>query len=185
VSIVRMVKIFSLLYPLGRGLRRVATLTVIAGSLTSGDAGAQQVQVSVSEDPTGAARITTPGGSKTVRKEPGQVGIDHPGVAWDRRTVGWLVNYELPGVVSYPIALTLVVWRGGAVIRRFRTEHTIWSWAFAANGKQVAYHTGPLHGERASYCELRNVSDGRLVARWSGDLDDAAKRPEWTAELYH
>jgi hypothetical protein len=169
----------------GGGLRRVATLAVIAGSLTAGDAGAQQVQVQVSEDPTGAARITTRTGSKTVRKEPGQVGIEDPDVAWDRRTAGWLVMYEMPGVVSYPIAGMLVVWRGGAVIRRFRTEQTFWSWAFVANGKQVAYHTGPLHGERASHCELRNVSDGRLVAQWSGDLDDAAKRPAWTAELYH
>jgi hypothetical protein len=165
-------------------VRGIAILAGIAGWLAAGDAGAQPGQVSVSADLTGAARVTTRTGSKTVRKQPGQVGIEDAWTAEDGRTAGWLVMYDVPPI-SYPIAGTLVVWRGGRIIRRFRTEQVFWSWAFVADGKQVAYHTGPLHGERTSHCELRNVSDGRLVAQWSGDLDDSAKRPEWTAGLDH
>jgi hypothetical protein len=168
-----------------RDVTSMAILASIAGWLAAGDAGAQPAQLSVSADSTGAARVTTPTGSKTVRKRFGQVGIEDAQTAGDGRTAGWLVMYEMPRVVSYPISGTLVVWRGGAVIRRFRTEQIFWSWAFVADGKHVAYHTGPLHGERTSHCELRNVSNGRLVAQWSGDLDDSIRRPEWTAGLDH
>ena len=150
---------------------------VIAGSLAA--------QVSVAEDSAGAARVTTRMGSRTIPKERGQVGIEDSHTAGDGRTAGWLVMYRVPDAMSYPIALTLVVWRGGRIIRRFRTEQTLYSWSFVADGKQVAYHIGPLHGERASHCELRNVSDGRLAAHWDGDLDDSTRRPAWTAGLDH
>ena len=159
-----------------RGLRRAVAIAAITGSLAA--------QVRVSEDPSGAAQLTTQAGSKRVPKERGQVSIGDPGTAVDGRTAGWLVLYNVEGV-SYPIAGTLVVWRDGRIIRRFQTEQTFYSWSFVGDGKQVAYHTGPLHGETKSHCELRNVSDGRLVAQWDGNLQDAAKRPAWTAGLNH
>src|SRR5580700_3405313 len=119
--------------------------------------------VAVSAGADGAAQIALANGKKTtVRKELGQVGISEAQIAPDG-TAGWLVEYSLDGV-SYPIAGTLIVWRAGKTIRRFRTGQSFYSWAFYAQDKQVAYHVGPLHGELKSHCELRDVKSGRMIA---------------------
>src|SRR6185369_6226036 len=99
--------------------------------------------VSVSAGRDGAAEITfAHGGKTTIRKEPGQVGIRESRIAPDG-TVGWLAEYRVENV-SYPIAGTLLLWRAGKIIRRFPTEQSFYSWTFYAQGKQVAYHVGPL-----------------------------------------
>jgi hypothetical protein len=170
-----------------RCLRGVAILAVIEGWLTVDDADAQAERLSVSTDRKGAVRVTTPTGLWTIPKERGQVGIEEVQIAGDGRTAGWLVTYGSPAV-TYDIAGTLVVWRGGRIIQRFpgrfQEGPVFWSWSFVADGKQVAYHTGPLHFESTSHCYLHNVSDGRLVAQWDGKLDDdSATRPAWTAGL--
>jgi hypothetical protein len=140
--------------------------------------------VAVSPRPDGTAQITLGGGRiLTIPKERGQVGISDARIAFDG-AVGWLAEYRVDGV-SYPIAGMLVVWRAGKPIRRFQTEQTFYSWAFYAQGRQVVYHTGPLHGEQKSYCELRDVASGRRIAVWSGDLDSGASRPIWTEGLNH
>jgi hypothetical protein len=140
--------------------------------------------VSVSSGPDGTAQITLGGGRiLTIPKERGQVGISDAQIASDG-AVGWLADYSVDGV-SYPIAGTLVVWRAGKPIRRFRTDQTFYSWAFYAQGKQVAYHTGPLHGEQKSHCELRDVASGRKINVWAGDLDSGTSRPIWTEGLNH
>jgi hypothetical protein len=140
--------------------------------------------VAVLPGPDGAAQITLSGG-RTVRipKERGQVGISDAQVA-SGGGVGWFAEYSVDGV-SYPIAGTLVIWRAGKIIRRFQTEQTFYSWAFYAQGKQVAYHAGPLHGEQKSHCELRDVASGRKIAGWDGDLDSETTRPAWTQDLNH
>lgn len=52
-----------------------------------------------------------------------------------------------------------------------------------AQGKQVAYHVGPLHGERSAHCELHDVASGRTTAVWEGDLRSGHNRPVWAAGL--
>ena len=153
-------------------------------ALTPLVAAAQLHPLSVTPDSSGAAMITFAHRKVThVPKERGQSGIREAMMAADGRSAGWLVDYRVVGV-SDGIAQTLVVWRDGKVSRRFRTEQAFYSWAFVARGAQVAYHTGPLHGEQDSHCELRDVKTGRRVAMWDGDLESGS-RPSWVAGLRH
>ena len=117
-----------------------------------------------------------------VAGEAHQVGIDSVKISKDGQTAGWLALYPDPDS-STPFAGTLVLWRGGKVVRRFQADQTFWSWVFYADATQVAYHVGPTHGE-APHCELNDIESGRLVASWDGDLDDA-ERPAWTKGLEH
>ena len=117
-----------------------------------------------------------------VAGQPGQAGVDSIQTAAGR-TAGWLALYDNPDGGS-PVAETLVLWRAGKVIQRFQSEQTFWSWSFYAGDEQVAYHVGPTHGESSSHCELHEVSSGRKLASWDGDLDDP-KRPPWTRSLDH
>ena len=123
------------------------------------------------------------GQSTIVAPEPGEIGIDSVQVTEDARTAGWLVLFENPDGGS-PVAGVLLVWRDGKVARRFGTGQTFWSWGFFSHDAEVAFHTGPMHGETESHCELRSVASGRLIASWDGDLDNA-NRPEWTKVLDH
>lgn len=146
-------------------------------------AGMSQVQaVAVSAGQDGGAQITLANGRKTtIRKEPGQVGISEAHIAPDG-SVGWLAEYSVKGV-SYPVAETLIIWRVAKTIRRFPAGQSFYSWTFDAQGKQVAYHVGPLHGELKSHCELHNAESGRLIAVWEGDLDSVRERPAWNKGL--
>lgn len=150
-----------------------------------GDAGmSQDHAVAVSAGRDGTAQITLANGEKmTIQKGPGQVGISDSHIGPDG-TVGWLVEYKAEGV-SYPIAEKLIMWRAGKTMRRFPTERSFYSWTFYAQGRQVAYHVGPLHGELKSHCELHDATSGRLIAAWDGDLESEISRPAWTKGLSH
>jgi len=139
--------------------------------------------VAVSPGPDGTAQITLGGRTITIPKERGQVGISDVQMASDG-AVGWFAEYKVDAV-SYPIAGTLVIWRAGKIVRRFQTEQTFYSWAFYDQGRQAVYHTGPLHGEQKSHCELHDVASGRKIAVWDGDLDSGKRRPAWTEGLNH
>jgi hypothetical protein len=142
----------------------------------------QAVTVSAGQD--GAAQIRLANGKTTmIPKEPGQTGIREARTASDG-TVGWLAEYRVEAVAD-PIAGTLIIWRAGKIIRRFPTGQSFYSWTFYADGKQAAYHVGPLHGELKSHCELHDVRSGRLIAVWDGDLETGNNRPAWTKELTH
>jgi hypothetical protein len=145
---------------------------------------AQDQAVAVSAARDGAAQITLANGEKiTIQKEPGQVGVGESHIAPDG-TVGWLAEYQVEGL-SYPIAGTLILWRAGKTIRRFPTEQSFYSWSFYAQGKRVAYHVGPLHGELKSHCELHDSTSGRVIAVWDGDLESGNDRPAWSKDLSH
>ena len=154
-------------------------------SVLLADTGMSQDQaVAVSAGRDGSAQITLAKGKKiTIQKEPGQVGIGESRIAPDG-TVGWLAEYMVEGV-SYPIAETLVIWRAGKIIRRFPGEQTFYGWTFYAQGKQVAYHDGPRHGELKPHCELHDATSGRLIAAWDGDLESGSNQPDWTKGLSH
>ena len=143
----------------------------------------QDQAAAVSAGRDGTTQIMLANGNKiTIQKEPSQVGVGESHIAPDG-TVGWLVEYEVEGV-SYP-AGTLIIWRVGKPIRRFPTEQSFYSWTFYAQGKQLAYHVGPLHGELKSHCELHDTTSGRLIAVWDGDLESGSNRPAWTKDLSH
>ena len=143
---------------------------------------AQSRVVAVALGPDGAAQLTLGDGRRTtIPREPGQVGIGDARIASDG-TVGWLAEFRVESI-NYPIAGALIIWRAGKIIRRFQTAQAFYSWTFYAHGKQVAYHDGPLHGERLSHCELHDVVSGRTLAVWDGDLRSGRDRPVWTEGL--
>jgi hypothetical protein len=126
--------------------------------------------------------VTANGREFVVPRDLNQAGVDGIKISDDRRVAGWLVLYRQPYTGS-PIAGKLAIWRDGHVVRTFKTPQTFWSWSFASSG-QIAYHTGPTHGEQNSHCELHDVKTGRTLARWEGDLSDP-NRPAWTKTLDH
>lgn len=160
---------------------RAACLLV---ALTPVIALAQLRPLSVTPDSFGAALIAFTHRKLThVSKEHGQTGIREAWIASDGRTAGWLVEYRVEGA-SDGVAETLVIWRDGKITRRFKTEQAFYSWAFVSRGAHVAYHTGPMHFEQSSHCELRDVKTGRRLAEWDGDLESGNK-PAWVASLRH
>ena len=163
---------------------RIVRALLMSWALLSGSGMSQGRGMAVSAGQDGAARITLPNGETTsIAKEPGQVGIREAHVGSDS-AVGWLVEYRVADV-SYPVALTLTVWRTGRSIRRFQADQSFYSWAFYDEARRVAYHVGPLHGELMSHCELHDVESGRLIAAWDGDLESQSNRPAWTRDLRH
>ena len=124
------------------------------------------------------------GKEELVPHQRDQTGIEDAKISPDGRTAGWLVLHPVSDDTEGQFAGSLVIWRGGRIIRIFDTGPTYWSWAFAHGGDQVAYHSGPLHEGPSSHCELRDVNTGRLLASWDGDLQKA-DRPEWTKALDH
>lgn len=159
-------------------------ITLVSLLLAFWPAAAQQSGFRVFADKAGRVHVVAPSGrEQVVPGEPNQIGIESAQTARDAQTVGWLVDYADPDSTS-PDAAKLVVFRSGRIIRRFETDQVFWSWAFFSQGRQVAYHVGPTHGEQSSHCELHDVESGRRLADWNGDLDDS-KRPEWVRVLSH
>jgi hypothetical protein len=120
---------------------------------------------------------------RTLAPEKGQVGIDAVKIGDDKQTAGWLVLYKDPDGGS-PIAQKLLIWRDGRIVQRFQTDQTFWSWSFEQGTEQVAFHTGPTHGESTSHSELHDLRTGTRLSSWDGDLEDP-NRPVWTRKLDH
>jgi hypothetical protein len=115
-----------------------------------------------------------------VTKERGQTGAEEIKITDDHQTLGWLVAYPNPDPNPWgKLYGKLVLWRGGKVLRRFSTEQVFWSWDFWQGGKQVRFHTGPLHG--AGRFELHDLETGRLVA--AVDEEVTQTLPDWAESL--
>jgi hypothetical protein len=170
--------------PVSFSRARNLLLIVLSGLLVSDVAWPQRVAAAVSVAENGAAQITFSDGNKTViPRERGQVSITDALIAPDG-SVGWLAEFSVDGI-GYPAAQELILWRAEKIVRRFSDDQSFYSWTFYAQGKQVAYHVGPLHGESKSHCELHDVASGRLITQWDGDLDSRDNRPAWTLGLSH
>lgn len=123
-----------------------------------------------------------------VRHKRDQKGINQVKIDDRHQSAGWLILYPDPNNSSTyqftDIPESLVIWRNGKIVRTFAPGQAFWSWSFVEGADQVAYHSGPLHGEQSSHCELRDVTTGRLLASWDGDLEQR-DRPTWTKRLDH
>src|SRR5260221_12371757 len=141
-------------------IRTPLTIALLSLSLLSGPPLSQNSGFRVFADKTGRVHIVAPlGAEQVIRGEPHQINIESVQQAPDGQTVGWLVDCADPDKGS-PNASTIVVVQSGVVVRRFNTDQVFWSWAFFAQGRQVAYHVGPTHGEIQSHCELHDVASG-------------------------
>jgi hypothetical protein len=104
----------------------------------------------------------------------------------DGESVGWLAKQMLTSLqaganYSYPVALELVIWKQGHVIRRFSSEQAIQNWIFLKGGDEVAFSRAPLHGPGV-YCTLFEVESRKELAHWTLDPDDHAI-PDWAKQL--
>jgi hypothetical protein len=113
-------------------------------------------------------------------KEEDQVSCDYFAVAEDKQTAGWLVDYQNSST-SYPIPMTLVIYRSGKVIRKISNGFVIGRWYFLDKGKQVAFYTNTVHGDRAPYYELRDIQSNKAIDKWQGQLTE--KSPQWARRL--
>ena len=96
----------------------------------------------------------------------------------------WTLNWPLPEEISssrdsYPT--TLVIARGGKVIRRIEGDTFVWKWIFLKNGRQVAYETGPLHWDL--HCILQDVTTGKLISSYNCYRDIPKSAPQWVHAL--
>jgi hypothetical protein len=113
----------------------------------------------------------------------GQVSCESLKVAEDKEATGWLVDFDNDGA-TYPVAMTLVVFRDRKVLHRFGGSDVdiVGDWQFWSGGKQVAFVTNAFHGGGRAHYELHDVEKGTLLAKWEGPL--TAKSPAWTRGLW-
>jgi len=95
-----------------------------------------------------------------------QVSVDALVIANDGRTVGWLVN--VPNCcTSYPIPMTIVLYRDGHIIRHISNGRAIFKFQFVKGGEQIAYFSDTMHGNLGPECVLVSVSSGKTLGDWT------------------
>ena len=132
---------------------------------------------------TGAVQISYSDGKEvSAPKLKDQVSFGRPLVARDKRTVGWLAMFSAC-CTSYPIPLTLVLYRDGKIIASISPGRSIFHWVFLSQGNRIACSTDILHGGTDLSVDywLYEVSSGKLLASWS--LREAKEQPEWVGLL--
>jgi len=135
---------------------------------------------SVTVDRNGQLHIVLESGKEIMPPRiRGQKSFDEPAISPDGRTVGWIAVWRNQNPNFTDLPLELVIYRTGHILRRIRGGF-FWDWRFEADGKQVAYSTGPQHGG-AAVCLLLDVNSGREIAVWqvTGETDP----PDWAAPL--
>jgi len=113
------------------------------------------------------------------------VGFSDIQLAADKQTLGWTINVE-NCCTSYPIPLSLVIFRHGRVLHTFAQGQMVWSWMFFLGGKRIAVVFGPTHGPEIGDYRLYDVQTGKLISEISGDEATQALKPdapEWAQLL--
>jgi len=107
-----------------------------------------------------------------------QVSAGDPKLAEDAQTAGWLVNFE-NCCTSYPIPLTLVIFRDGRIRREIRPGLMIYDWDFRESGGNVALCQGTTHGNVVPNCVLYRALTGKKLSEWGGK----GHPPDWVGKL--
>lgn len=132
-------------------------------------------------DAKGSVHILEAGGKDiVVPKEKDQVGSSDVKIADDKKTVGWEA-LEDNCCTSYPIALSVVIWKDGKVRQRLGDGMMIYDWRFWEGGKQVAFCSGTVHGDSGGHCELHDVESGKTLDTIDGHL--TGDSPAWARGL--
>jgi hypothetical protein len=135
----------------------------------------------------GAVHVVESGGAtKSIPLEPKQVGSDHLRIAPDRHTVGWSVLID-NCCTSYPVPVTVNVYRDGKKVSISPDGLMVWKWHFVGRGERVAVLYGPAHGNAVG-ANLYDTRNGKLLAscnapcnvpRWANGWQvDLAKAPQ-------
>jgi hypothetical protein len=67
------------------------------------------------------------------------------------------------------------------VIRKIDGDPFVWKWMFLANGRQVAYESGPLHFSLT--CILADIQTGRILKSYDCFRELPESAPEWVKRL--
>jgi len=111
--------------------------------------------------------VHTAGADEIPSNRPDQITFEQPRVSHDRHTVGWLETYQDPGSTAVSlIAVNLIIYRTGRIVRIVSTQQVFWSWRFADRDQDIVACTGPTHGGATS-CTTRNIATGIVTARSS------------------
>lgn len=96
---------------------------------------------------------------------------------------GWTLNWPFPdsGYGDEKLPTTLVIARNGHILRRIPGEGFVWNWIFWADGRLVAYESGPLHFGLA--CVLYDLRKGRELSRVDCYHDLPPDTPDWVRAL--
>ena len=96
---------------------------------------------------------------------------------------GWTLEHPWPNsnYGDEPFAFTLVLARNGRRVRRMGGDPIIWKWMFWADGRQVAFETGPLHFGMS--CVLADVKTGRKLEILDCYHKLPANVPAWVTAL--
>jgi len=173
-----------------RQLLRVLGLCVALGTGLAPAAEAAQRYVSATVDQAGELRIVAADGRiETIRKEAEQVGFEQIEISPAGDAVGW-VGMQMNCCTSYDIPSHLAVRAAGQTRRHRGNGLPVWTWAFSASGKEVAFHQETVHGSLRVHYELRDVASGRLVAEFTPEVDIDNRQipdqvvPEWVKALW-
>ena len=117
----------------------------------------------------GAVRVVRADGREVViPKEKEQQGAEELQISDNHKTLGWLVEYP-NCCTSYPIPMTVVLYRDGRIIHRLQNGRAIFRWTFMKGGEQVAYFSDSVHSNLAPECVLVDVGLGRTLEDWRRD----------------
>ncbi|SRR5208282_3693203 len=96
---------------------------------------------------------------------------------------GWTLDAPVPdsGYGDERFAFTLVLARDGHVLHRIGGDPFIWKWLFWADGRQVAYETGPFHFGMT--CILVDVRSGRKMSSYDCYHELPVNAPAWAKAL--
>ncbi len=96
---------------------------------------------------------------------------------------GWTLESPVPdsGYGDEKFAFTLVIARGGRVVRRIDGDPMIWRWIFWDGGRRVAYESGPFHFGMT--CVLVDVKTGRRAGSVDCYHELPADAPDWVKAL--
>lgn len=129
---------------------------------------------------SGAHKIMAP------RTDSEQRAFSNAQISSNGQMVGWLV-LSSSCCQSYPIPLSLVIFRDGKVIRKFEDERPVWNWSFQNQDTAVAYLLRTTHGNSTVSYKLRRISDGKLIEEFEcfsdpeavPESEKNAPVPEW------
>lgn len=94
---------------------------------------------------------------------------------------GWTLEGPIPDQPEDKYPFVLVIARNGREIRRFDGSAFVWKWMFAADGRQVAYESGPLHFSMT--CVLADIETGRELETYDCYSELPNDAPEWVRAL--
>jgi hypothetical protein len=171
------------------GIRHISCFVFLALLLGVLPCLAADVYTNASVDQSGNLRISTNNGrSIIVPKEHDQEGFVQIAISANGSAVGWVALYP-NCCTSYPIPFKLIVYANGKTRTFTGTGLPIWTWAFEADGKRVAFEEETVHGGFGVHYELHDVANGRLISQYDPavgfDNQPLPNQtvPSWVADL--